>query len=248
MVYSLPGIRLSFVPSLHKPSGSTFNGDHRRNSTLTLLINKKTSSSRKIFAQKSSYDTDSSSATLTESQKVLVPGSESEESVSDENLDSDQVLNDPESIGDPQGQMVKGDGESDAEGSVHAKVVITDEQNSAVVSHMAEDKEVHNVDKSATSTVTKRTVPPPGDGQRMYEIDPLLRNHSDHLDYRYGQYKRMREAIDKYEGGLEEFSCGYDKLGFSRSATGITYREWAPGAKKQPLPAWPLSKKGGRGL
>ena len=52
--------------------------------------------SGKIFAQKSSYDTDSSSATLTESQKVLVPGSESEESVSDENLDSDQVLNDPE--------------------------------------------------------------------------------------------------------------------------------------------------------
>ena len=79
---------------------------------------------------------------------------------------------------------MKGDGESDAEGSVHAKVVIADEQNSAVVSHMAEDKEVHPVDKSATSTVTKRTVPPPGDGQRMYEIDPLLRNHSDHLDYR----------------------------------------------------------------
>jgi len=51
--------------------------------------------SGKIFAQKSSYDSDSSSATLTESQKVLVPGSESGESVSDENLDPDQILNDP---------------------------------------------------------------------------------------------------------------------------------------------------------
>ncbi|XP_070035959.1 1,4-alpha-glucan-branching enzyme 2-2, chloroplastic/amyloplastic-like [Nicotiana tomentosiformis] len=41
----------------------------------------------------------------------------------------------------------------------------------------------------------------------------------------------MREAIDKYEGGLEAFSRGYEKKGFTRSATGITYREWAPGAK-----------------
>jgi hypothetical protein len=32
----------------------------------------------------------------------------------------------------------------------------------------------------------------------------------------YGQYKRLREEIDKYEGGLEAFSRGYEKLGFSR--------------------------------
>lgn len=90
--------------------------------------------------------------------------------------------------------------------------------------------------------------------------------------YRYEQYKRTREAIDKYEGGLEQFSRGYEKLGFTRryitplnivgvvyfnessdekfsdgyrvisllisspyfcmtSETGITYMEWAPGAK-----------------
>ena len=71
-----------------------------------------------------------------------------------------------------------------AEGSLQSKVVIADEQGAAVVSHMDEHKEVHHVDKSAASTVSKRTVPPPGDGQRMYEIDPLLRNHCDHLDYR----------------------------------------------------------------
>lgn len=29
-----------------------------------------------------------------------------------------------------------------------------------------------------------RLVPPPGDGKRIYEIDPMLRSYSDHLDYR----------------------------------------------------------------
>ncbi|XP_077235855.1 1,4-alpha-glucan-branching enzyme 1, chloroplastic/amyloplastic isoform X2 [Tasmannia lanceolata] len=45
----------------------------------------------------------------------------------------------------------------------------------------------------------------------------------------------MRELIDKYEGGLDAFSRGYEKFGFNRSATGITYREWAPGAKSAAL-------------
>ncbi|KAM7255145.1 hypothetical protein ACFE04_020386 [Oxalis oulophora] len=81
----------------------------------------------------------------------------------------------------------------------------------------------------------KRSVPPPGNGQKIYEIDPNLTGFRNHLDYRYGQYKRIREAIDKHEGGLEAFSRGYQKFGFSRSATGITYREWAPGAKSAAL-------------
>nr|GMD39570.1 starch branching enzyme II [Ipomoea batatas] len=32
--------------------------------------------------------------------------------------------------------------------------------------------------------VKKRAIPPPGLGQRIYEIDPLLKNFRDHLDYR----------------------------------------------------------------
>ncbi|AED90637.1 1, 4-alpha-glucan branching enzyme protein soform SBE2.2 precursor [Arabidopsis thaliana] len=83
--------------------------------------------------------------------------------------------------------------------------------------------------------VKPRIVPPPGDGKKIYEIDPMLRTYNNHLDYRYGQYKRLREEIDKYEGGLEAFSRGYEKLGFSRSDAGITYREWAPGAKAASL-------------
>lgn len=33
---------------------------------------------------------------------------------------------------------------------------------------------------------------------------------------RYDQYKKLRAAIDKNEGGLEEFSRGYEKFGFIR--------------------------------
>ena len=36
------------------------------------------------------------------------------------------------------------------------------------------------------------------------------------VNYSYGQYKRLREAIDKNEGGLEVFSRGYKKFGFTR--------------------------------
>jgi len=75
-----------------------------------------------------------------------------------------------------------------------------------------------------------RVIPPPGDGQRIYEIDPMLEGFRGHLDYRYSEYKRLRAAIDQHEGGLDAFSRGYEKLGFTRSAEGITYREWAPGA------------------
>lgn len=85
------------------------------------------------------------------------------------------------------------------------------------------------------SDSNQRVIPPPGDGQRIYELDPYLKKHRDHLDYRFKQYKKKRELIDKFEGGLEAFSRGYEKMGFNRSAEGITYREWAPGAKTASL-------------
>ena len=34
--------------------------------------------------------------------------------------------------------------------------------------------------------------------------------------HRYAHYTKMREDIDKYEGGLETFSRGYEKFGFNR--------------------------------
>jgi len=41
----------------------------------------------------------------------------------------------------------------------------------------------------------------------------------------------MREEISKDKGGFEVFYRGYEIFCFTRSATGITYREWAPGVK-----------------
>eukprot|EP00897_Mesotaenium_endlicherianum_P007732 jgi/Mesen1/6988/ME000364S06162 len=80
-----------------------------------------------------------------------------------------------------------------------------------------------------------RTIPPPGDGQKIYEIDPFLTNNRDHLDYRFKQYLKLREEIDRSEGGLEAFSRGYEKFGFTRNEAGIVYREWAPGATSASL-------------
>lgn len=41
---------------------------------------------------------------------------------------------------------------------------------------------------SSTETVEtipiKRSIPPPGSGQRIYEIDPYLISYQQHLDYR----------------------------------------------------------------
>lgn len=34
--------------------------------------------------------------------------------------------------------------------------------------------------------------------------------------YRYDQYRKLRAAIDRNEGGLEQFSRGYEKFGFTR--------------------------------
>ena len=52
---------------------------------------------------------------------------------------------------------------------------------------------------------------------------------------RWNRYKELRAAIDANEGGLEKFSRGFERLGFNRTAAGITYREWAPAAKAAQL-------------
>lgn len=103
------------------------------------------------------------------------------------------------------------------------KIQVLKEENERLRSHMMQDDTVGKV------------IPPPGNGQRIYELDPYLKAHRDHLDYRFDQYKKKIALIDKHEGGLEAFSRGYEKMGFNRSPEGIMYREWAPGAKAASL-------------
>lgn len=57
-----------------------------------------------------------------------------------------------------------------------------------LVEDIAVTEEVHLVslpDISEESEVIRQiAIPPPGAGQRIYEIDPLLSNHREHLEYR----------------------------------------------------------------
>ncbi|KAL8154456.1 hypothetical protein V2J09_012216 [Rumex salicifolius] len=107
----------------------------------------------------------------------------------------------------------------------------------SILKHYEDDLKIDDKMDAAFSVShgPKKTLPPPGSGQKIYEYDSLLHDHRGHLDYRFEQYRRMREAIDLHEGGLEEFSRGYEKLGFIRSEKGVTYREWAPGAMSASL-------------
>jgi len=100
---------------------------------------------------------------------------------------------------------------------------VASKQDSVSSPTEGKDVIVANMEKSVASydinmekdLVWQRSIPFLHTGQRIYEIDLLLRSHHEHLDYRYAQYRRMHEAIDKYEGGLEVFSRGYEKFGFN---------------------------------
>ncbi|CAI9783300.1 unnamed protein product [Fraxinus pennsylvanica] len=243
MVYTLSGVRLPIVPSVNKlGTGSSSRADWR-NLHLSFFM-KNQSHSWKMFAGKSSYDSVSQSSSTTASEKVLIPctqsdGSSSEESNLSEIVSEDkQISNDLESLKMEHESKLE-DRENLVEQSTSFSETIREEDSASsplldlhVVEKAEGTSDTSYVSISTESErVRKRVITPPGIGQRIYEIDSLLTNHRDHLDYRYGHYKKMREAIDKYEGGLEMFSRGYEKFGFTRSATGITYREWAPGAK-----------------
>ncbi|KAL3754115.1 hypothetical protein ACJRO7_001375 [Eucalyptus globulus] len=229
MVYTLSGIRFPSAPSVSvSPSPSGFNGDRRSSGGVSLLLNNKAPLSRKIFAGKSSYDSDTSSLSLAASERVLVPGGYSDVPASS----TDQVET-SEAVADSQVIHDSNDLTMEAEEEIEVKEEQDSVSSSVIGDGDASEKSAPLQDAAVIEKeeVRKRTIPPPGSGQRIYEIDSLLLGYREHLDYRFGQYRKMREAIDKYEGGLEAFSRGYEKFGFTRSTDGITYREWAPGAK-----------------
>ncbi|GAB4816312.1 hypothetical protein N2152v2_003358 [Parachlorella kessleri] len=68
------------------------------------------------------------------------------------------------------------------------------------------------------------------DGLDLVASDENLAGHEEHLKYRYQQFLATKDAIDQNEGGLLEFSKGYEKLGIIRKDGKTVYREWAPGA------------------
>lgn len=247
-MYTLSGVRFPTVPSVYKSPGFSSNGD-RKNANVSVFLKKHTVS-RKILAEKFSQESEYRPSTVAASGKVLVPGRQSDSSSSSTNqfeFNETAPENSPASTDVNSSTMEHGSQIETENGDVEPASDLTGSVEELDTSSSLQLQEGGKLKESKTLNTSEETiinesdrirekrVPPPGLGQKIYEIDPLLTNYSQHLDYRYSQYKKMREAIDKYEGGLEAFSRGYERMGFTRSATGITYREWAPGAKSAAL-------------
>ncbi|KAL6521134.1 hypothetical protein OROGR_017703 [Orobanche gracilis] len=238
MVYALPGIRLTNLSTACK-LGSNGWSSHvdGKSANLSFSVRNK-SNSRKIFSEQP-FEPGSQSYVATTSGKVLVPGTENDgSSPPSEKLD---ILDIPEISGDVKiSEMKRGMEIGDQEYLVehHSSVEGEDSASLQLQDGYVEAQDKRTLDSmyetisDESLRVKEMVVPPPGLGQRIYEIDPLLSNYREHLDYRYGQYKKLREAIDKYEGGLEKFSRGYEKLGFNRRwATLIgDFNNWNPNA------------------
>ncbi|KAK1057970.1 alpha-1,4-glucan branching enzyme [Friedmanniomyces endolithicus] len=71
----------------------------------------------------------------------------------------------------------------------------------------------------------------PADGTGIVSLDPYLEPCKPALKSRFSKAQQWIKTIDETEGGLEQFSRGYERFGFNVADDHtITYREWAPSA------------------
>lgn len=67
----------------------------------------------------------------------------------------------------------------------------------------------------------------------VIKLDPWLEPFRDALKHRFAKAQEWIKKIDETEGGLEKFSRGYERFGFTFHDDGtIVYREWAPNAEQ----------------
>ena len=65
-----------------------------------------------------------------------------------------------------------------------------------------------------------------------YRLEP----YKGSIKHRYDLYRTQLDQIENHEGGLDEFSKGYEKRGFIvDEKNGVRYTEWAPGVKEARL-------------
>ncbi|CAL9183351.1 unnamed protein product [Musa hybrid cultivar] len=219
MAFTLAGIRLPTVRTSRLSARSGFQAEQGRRAADLAFLSRKPI---KVPFLGSSSDADPAYTTVSATGKVLVPGTESDDVPSSTlpTSNTEAASSNLQSFED----KVEPDAGQTSTASELTGAESTSEGDKGTNSSQAKER-VEDVEEKP------RCVPPPGSGRRIYEIDPLLKGHRSHLDYRYNQYKKMREMIDQYEGSLDAFSRGYEKFGFKRSASGVTYQEWAPGAK-----------------
>ncbi|KAJ4753330.1 hypothetical protein LUZ62_087735 [Rhynchospora pubera] len=268
MAFALSGSGIRFAAVVRGPGVRSAPAQPDRTTSLDLsLLLRKDSFPRTVLSGNSSNESNSTSKIVAASGKVLIPGGESDGlSPSSDSVSSTGVQTDnPQEISETVEEGSK------AEMAETSAPVEEEEAKTEIVETggdiTSSTEEVTTGEESMSEEVVEekpRVVPPPGDGQRIYQYDPMLEGHRGHLEYRYSRYKEMRSLIDQHEhpegeretkidmgrsaypnlfgtkglvvvvvvveGGLDAFSRGYEKLGFTRSAEGITYREWAPGA------------------
>eukprot|EP00164_Ancoracysta_twista_P001909 GFYU01002507.1.p1 GENE.GFYU01002507.1~~GFYU01002507.1.p1 ORF type:complete len:678 (-),score=232.94 GFYU01002507.1:318-2351(-) len=72
----------------------------------------------------------------------------------------------------------------------------------------------------------------PTDGTAVIQDDPWLEPQREALRHRMDRYRHLKHRIEEAEGSVEQFSKGYEKMGFNQKEGGLEYREWAPGAEE----------------
>jgi len=68
----------------------------------------------------------------------------------------------------------------------------------------------------------------------IFKDDPALIPHEGHIMQRIRDYRKLKQELNKNEGGLENFASGYKMFGFQRDDVNQqwTYTEWLPAAKQ----------------
>ncbi|KAL5060200.1 hypothetical protein RYX36_031804 [Vicia faba] len=203
MVYTISGIRFPVLPSLHK---STLRCDRRTSSSHSFFLNKNSSFSRTSLYAKFSRDSETKSSTIAESDKVLIPEDQDNSvSLTDQLENPDITSEDAQNLED---LTMKDENKYNLDEAASSYREVGDEKGSVISSSLVDVNTDTETKKTSIHSDEKvkvdkpKIIPPPGTGQKIYEIDPLLQAHRQHLDFR---------------------------------ATGITYREWAPGAKSAAL-------------
>jgi 1,4-alpha-glucan branching enzyme len=87
-----------------------------------------------------------------------------------------------------------------------------------------------------TSAHQKMTVTSSFDPQSVLKLDGYLEPFIPAIAHRNERFRKWKDDIDQYEGGYENFTKGFEKMGFNVKENGeVVYREWAPNATEAHL-------------
>lgn len=72
--------------------------------------------------------------------------------------------------------------------------------------------------------------------QGILQLDGYLEPFLPLIERRHKQFQQWKNTIFEHEGGYENFTKGYEVMGFTMKEDGtVVYREWAPNAREANL-------------